>query len=197
MRWFLRISSVVLVLLAAYTVWPFVDLYRLSAALEAGDLRAVERHVSFSAIRNSVSRQVLETYVTLTGDDNKVGKFTRNLVIGASTPIAETIIAEDLTPERLANFFAPDESSGLRTSSGRLRLAPMDLRNLWALYASSEYRVKDFHVGVPPTVAKTSRFRLRMRLTAWTWRLVDIQLPHQTRITLAQKIIRAVEKRPQ
>lgn len=197
MRWFYRGSAVFLILLVAYTAWPFVDLYRLSSAIEAGDFREIQKRVSFTQVRNSVSRQVLETYLVLSGGDEKVSKLTRGLVIGASTPVAENIIAEDITPERIADFFAPRATSTLRTSGGRLRLAPMDLRNLWALYASSDYKLKDFHVAVPPQAAKDSRFRLRMRLTSWTWRLIDVQLPHELRIQLAQKIIQAVEKRTQ
>lgn len=192
MRWFFRGSAVFLVLLAAYTVWPFVDLYRLSSAIETGNVHEIQRHVSFGQVRNSVSRQVLDTYLVLTGDE-RVGKFTRGLVIGTSTPVAENIIAEDLTPERIADFLAP-RTSTFRTGSGRLRIAPMDFRNLWALYASSDYKLKDFHVAVPPQAPKDERFRLRMRLTSWTWRLIDIQLPHELRIQLAQKIIRAIER---
>ena len=196
MRWFGRITLVLLLLLAAYTAWPFVDLYRLSAALEAGNINAIQRHVSFAPLRNSVSRQVLETYLAITGDE-KVGRFTRGIVMSSGVPAVETIVAEDISPERLAAFLAPREETGLRSSGGRLRIAPMDLQNLWSLYASSDYKIKDFHVAVPPEVRKSQRLRLRMRLSGWSWKLVDIQLPHEVRIEIAQRIVHALEKRQQ
>jgi hypothetical protein len=193
MRWFLRISLIAGVLLVAYTAWPFIDLYRLSSALERGDTRELEKRVSFAAVRHSVARQVLDTYVALTGEDAKVGRFTRDLALGASTPIVGGIVGDNITPEGLPELFWPEEVERART--GGLKLAPMDIGNAWAIYAASEYRGKDFHTAVPPTRPKERRYRIRLRLTQWKWRLIDVQLPHDVRIKLAQVLIKAREKR--
>jgi hypothetical protein len=49
-------------------------------------------------------------------------------------------------------------------------------------------------VGVPPEASRDRRLRIRLRLHAWTWRVVDIELNDELRERIAQTFARASAK---
>jgi outer membrane protein TolC len=67
MRWTLRVAALLAVLLAAYAVWPVVGFCRLASALEARDAAALSAQVDFRALRTSLTKQILATYLELSG----------------------------------------------------------------------------------------------------------------------------------
>jgi len=197
MRWTLRVGLLCLGLLIAYTAWPFVDLYRLGRAIERRDAAAVIARVELRALRPSVSRQVIATYLQLTGREAKLGGFMRDVVAGAGAAFVDPALEELLSNERVLDFLA-DGLAGVVGPDGSTRqvdLAPRNLGGLWDLYVNSDYKLQNFYVAVPPGAPPAQRFRLRLRLMQWTWKLYEIELSEPIRVRLAEQIIKQTDKR--
>jgi hypothetical protein len=197
MRWTLRIGAVVALLLAVYTVWPFVDLYRLGRAIERRDAAAIALHVEFRALRRSLEQQIAATYLRLTGKEAKLGPMT-GLAMGAAASLVDPIIADMVSPDRLVALFAngwpaamlPEEHRG-----ARIEVTPETLGKVWQAYANSEYTMQNFYVSLPVDVPPSQRYRLRFRLIAWTWKLYEVDLPDAVRVRVAQEAIKALGKK--
>jgi hypothetical protein len=196
MRLTLRVGLVLTVLLTAYSAWPFVELYRLARAIETRDLDTVSRHVDWSAVRLSVTRQVIDSYLQLTGRDAKLGRFGRDIAVDAGAAAAQSTMADATSAERLLKLLAEGwPKSAFPTGSyGRIDLTSGGLAGLWTLYLGSEYRLRDFAVTVPVSVPAKDRFGLGLRLAQWRWRLYRIQLPEELRVRLAKELIKATDK---
>ena len=200
MRWAARISLVFLVSLAVYTAWPFVDLYRLARAIERRDVVALSERVEFRAVRTSVNRQVVAAYLRLTGKEARLGPFS-DVAVGLAVAMADPAMADVASAEKLLELFtkgwpqAVPASSQSPDAAGPAIVLPRNPAALWQLYAGSEYRFNDFYVFLPPDVPAAQRFRLQLRLTQWTWKLNDVQLPADLRVQLAQELIRASERK--
>ena len=200
MRWAARISLVFLVLVAIYTVWPFVDLYRLARTIEHRDAAALSERVEFRALRASVNRQVLAAYLRLTGKEASLGPFG-GMAVGLAASMADPALADIASAEKLLDLFVKGwpQATGVSGDSvapaGSGIVLPRTLGTAWKLYAGSEYRFSDFYVFLPPDVPTAQRFRLQLRLTQWTWKLIDVQLPADLRVQLAQELIRAAERK--
>lgn len=193
MRLASRISLIFLILLAAYTVWPFYDLYRIARIIERRDVVALSRHIELRTLRGSLSRQVLGTYLRISGQEASLGKSTSDLVAGVSVSVAESSMAEYGSAERLIELFAEGWPSDERTRIRKLALFPRTLETAWKLYLNSEYSFGHFYVSAPVAAPPKQRFRLQLQLKQWTWKLSDIQLPEELRMRLAQEIVKVME----
>lgn len=196
MRWTFRIGLALGLLLATYTVWPFIDLYRLGKAVERRDLAAINGRIAFPTVQASVTRQVLATYLRITGKDARLSSLGRDVVVGLGTSAAQPAITERVTAERVLALFAEGWDVTMPGGlSGRIELAPRGLGEAWNVYTRSEYRFDDFYVLLPPDVPSKQQFRLRLRLVQWTWKLYELELPEDLRIRLAEEAIKVIEKK--
>lgn len=197
MRWAARISLLFLVLLVAYTAWPFVDLYRLGRAIERRDVAAVAARVDLRALRPAISRQVLATYLRVTGREAKLGGFVRDMVVGAGARFADAALADMISNDRVLDLFTEGLSSAVASEgpARQIQFAPRSLANFWDLYVTSEYKLQNFYVSVPPGAPPAQRFRLRLRLVQWTWKLYEIELPEAIRVRLAEQMIEKTGRR--
>jgi Protein of unknown function (DUF2939) len=198
MRTAARISLVFLVLLAGYTVWPFFDLFQIARAIEQRDAATLSERVEFRPLRTSVNRQVLGTYLRLTGKEARLGPFN-DAAVGLAVSVADAALADIGSAEKLLEMFAKGwppagAGHGIDPAGKESAVIPRTLGTAWKLYAGSEYRLNDFYVSVPPDVAPAQGFRLQLRLTQWLWKLRDVQLPNDLRVQLAQDLIRTVER---
>lgn len=179
-------------LLAVYTVWPFVDLYRLARAIESRDVAALSRQVEFGAVQTSVTRQVLRTYLALSGQEQRVPAFARDALVSTVAASVQPALAQLVTPERMVDFFAagwpqeaaPGGNAGVDLFSGNFGRA-------WRLYLNSDYRLRNFEVSVPAEVEPKRRFRLQLYFIQWRWKLYGVELPEDVRVRAAQELIKA------
>jgi hypothetical protein len=196
MRWVARISLVFLVLVAVYTIWPFIDLYRLAAAIERRDLAGLTQRVELRALHASINRQVAAAYLRLTGKEAGLGRLGSDVAVGLAASIVPPTVDDHASTARflelLADGWPRDAFAG---SSKRIALMPRTLGTVWRLYANSEYSLDNFYVSVPVAVPPPQRFRLRLRLTQWTWKLFEVQLPDELRLRLANELIKGAEKK--
>lgn len=66
---------------------------------------------------------------------------------------------------------------------------------LFALFRSAEPRgFRGMVVSYPPDRPIENRFRLRLRLRGWTWRLVDLELPGALRERISQRLTGAMQR---
>lgn len=196
MRGTFRFGLVLALLLITFSLWPVVELYRLARAIETRDLETVSRHVDWAAVRTSVTRQVVDSYLQLTGRDNRIGRLGRDIAIDAGVAVVQPAIAEATSSARLLKLLAEGwPKAAFPTGSyGRIDLTSGGLAGLWALYLGSEWRLRDFVVLVPVSVPAKDRFGLGLRLVQWRWKLYRIQLPEELRIRLAKELIKATDK---
>jgi hypothetical protein len=197
MRWTWRITALLVALLAGYTAWPFVDLYRLGRAIERSDGAALSERIEMRALRPSMARQIFAAYLRLTGKDSSLPGFLN----GAAFNIAAAMV-----DRALGNMIEFDQITALLRDAlvrsgegghgpGASSFVPSDLGGLWTLYAGSEYRLHNFYVSVPPAFPLDRRFRLHLQLTQWTWKLYEVELPQHLRVRLAEMLVKAGEQK--
>lgn len=76
-----------------------------------------------------------------------------------------------------------------------LGLHASTLSQLFALFRSAEPRgFRGMVVSYPPDRPIENRFRLRLRLRGWTWRLVDLELPGALRERISQRLTGAMQR---
>jgi hypothetical protein len=184
--------AAVLVLWLAYTVWPFVDLYRLASAVQARDVAAVNKQVDFPAVRASLTTQILTTYLRLTGKTVRPGSFLEQLAAGVGASIADPMVAKLISPEALLELLQNGNPTGVFSDSvpSIQGLSPGALGNVWRAYVNSDFGIGRFFILVPVDKPAAESFRLRFCLAGWTWKLCGAELPEQLRVRLAQEIIK-------
>lgn len=197
MRWTFRIGLLCLILLMVYTAWPFVDLYRLGRAIERRDVAAVSARIDLRALRPALSRQVLATYLRLSGREAKLGGFARDVAVGIGASFANRALEDVITPQRVLELLTEGLSAVGEPGGGTrpFAFAPSSLGGFWDLYVTSEYKLQNFYVSVPPGLPPAQRVRLRLRLMQWTWKLYEIELPEAVISRLVEQLIQQTERR--
>lgn len=80
-------------------------------------------------------------------------------------------------------------------TTGGLGLHASTIGQLFALFRSSEPRgFRGMVVSYPPDRPLENRFRLRLRLRGWTWRVVDLELPSALRERISQRLTGAMQR---
>jgi hypothetical protein len=62
-----------LISLVGYWAWPFLGLRALGAALQAGDMTAINEEVDYARLRRSFTEQIIGAYLRVTGRASKLG----------------------------------------------------------------------------------------------------------------------------
>jgi hypothetical protein len=182
MRWKIALAAFV-VLLAAYTVWPFYGLYSLASAVEARDPAALGNSVDFRRLRLSLIRQLSTTHLTLTGKAAQLGP----AAAGAASMIAHSVVGELITPEALIEWLDKGSAGALGEGDAAVPIVRAGLRNVWKTWLNSDYGVGTFYVALPPDRAANQQFGMRLQLFNWRWKLAGIDMPEELRLRLAQE----------
>ena len=191
MRWTLWIAVVLVVVLSAYAIWPVVGFYRIAAAVEFRDAAALTQRVDFPSLRKSLTKQLIATYLELTGQKKKLGLIGTSIAMGVGGSIVDPIVARLVNAETLLDLLTKGnagEDAGVSPE-----LAPFStsaLRNGWQTWWGSEYRGAYFYVYLPPEKSPDEQFRVRLSLTQWQWKLSGIDLPTPLRVQLVQEILK-------
>lgn len=190
MRWKIPVIAFLL-LLAAYTAWPFYGLHRLASAVDARDVAALQQLIDFRALRLSLARQISTTYLTMTGKGAQFGA----AAAGVGSAIADALIGELVTPEALADLLSKGSAGPLAPASDAVPVAGSALNNVWKTWLNSDYGLGSFSVRLPPDSPSTQQFQLDLRLSDWSWKLAGVQVPEELRLRLAQEWLK--RERPQ
>jgi Protein of unknown function (DUF2939) len=189
MRWTVWIAVVLLVVLSAYAVWPVVAFYKIASAVESRDAAALTQRVDFRSLGKSLTKQLIATYLELTG--KKLGLIEKSIAVGVGGSIADPIVARLVNAETLLDLLTKGNAGEYASVSPEL--APFStsaLRNGWQTWWDSEYRGGYFYVYLPPEKSPDEQFRVRLSLTEWQWKLSGINLPTPLRLQLVQAILK-------
>jgi hypothetical protein len=189
MRWTLRIAAILAVLLVAYAIWPVVGFYRIASAVEARDAAALSKRVDLHALRKNLTKQIVATYLELTGKEKKLGLLGKTIAIGIGTSYAEPIVARLINEETLIDLLGKGNAGGEAKISAEL--APFSksaLKSGWTTWLHSEYRGEDYYVYLPPDKPADQQFKVKLSLSRWRWKLAGIDLPQPLRVQLAKEL---------
>lgn len=196
MRWTLRIAAILAVLLVAYAIWPVAGFYRIASAIESRDAAGLSQRVDFRALRKSLTKQIVETYLELTGKGKKLGLFGKGIAVGLGTSYAEPIVARLINEATLMDLLTKGNAGGGAKISAEL--APFSksaLRSGWNTWWNSEYRGDDYYVYLPPEKSAEEQFRVKLSLSQWRWKLAGIGLPDALRVQLAEELVKERESK--
>lgn len=176
-------------LILGYVVWPFVSLFAVVRAAEAGDATMIEERVNFPALRRSVSTQVMGTYARLTGMKTD----SSGLTVGLAASFADPFIEKLLSPAVLADLLRgawPKAivSEALPGASGGIDLS--SFTDALRLYWYSDYGIGEVRIQLPADQPKEKRFRVELALNNWVWKLTGLGLPADLQERLARELMK-------
>ena len=180
----------------ALAAWPIQTVVKLAHAVETGDVATVVAHVDFASVRASLTEQVGDTYLQLTGI--KVSPLARGLATAAAGSVADPIIARVVTPEALTDLLKTGWPNAVASNRppGTIGLSTQNIGTAWQIFASADYGLRRFLVVVPPSFAPQHRFGLEFRLSQWRWQLTGVRLPEPVRVALAEALGKSLPKLP-
>ncbi|TGD96944.1 DUF2939 domain-containing protein [Methylobacterium nonmethylotrophicum] len=212
-RWWLS-GLAVLLMWIAYGISPYVALYRLSLAVQAHDAAAVAERVNFRTLRLSLTKQALAAAVDAIAARRDLSARDRAILTEASGALAEPLVESLVTPETLIDLLddgwpvraglarqgeSGPEVTGAARDAGKgtdhLGLHAASPAQLFALFRTAEPRgFRGMVVSYPPDRSIENRFRLRLRLRGWTWRVIDLELPTALRERISQRLTGAMQR---
>ena len=134
MRWSLWITVVLVIALSAYAIWPVVGFYRIASAVDSRDAAALTQRVDFPSLRKSLTKQLIATYLELTGQKKKLGILGRSIAMGIGGSIADPIVARLVNAETLLGLLTKGNAGeGAGVSPELAPFSTSALRNGWQL----------------------------------------------------------------
>jgi hypothetical protein len=192
MRWILVIVLATITFLTGYTVWPICGLYRIASAVETRNSAALQELIDFPSLRVSLAQQIADTHrkkLTSTSADSS----ERPLTAGVAGTIADAMLAKIiLNPDRLLDLLGKGWVSADRPPPPGLA-APFtanSLGSVWQTWLNSDYSGRNFYITVPVDGPSDQRFRVRLRLVQWVWKLSGLDLPESMITHLTQELTR-------
>lgn len=189
MRKSLGVLAILLVLWLGYIVWPFVSLFSVVRAAQAGNAVAIAQRVDFPKLRRSMAVQLLQTYAGLAG----VKLEAASVAIGLTAAFADPLVEKLLTPAALGELMRsgwPKATLGEDAPPGTAGLDPAALGNIWQLFLSSDYGIGVVRIGLPTDQPKERQFHVELSLSDWTWKLSSLDLPVALKERLARELMK-------
>ena len=118
MRWFIRFFVVLTLAWLVFAASPYYALYDFARAVEAGDLATIRARVNFSAVRISLSKQLVTAYLVATGRESELKASNKGLVAAAGGTLVDPLLAQYVTPEALAGFLAGEKDASAEVGPG-------------------------------------------------------------------------------
>src|SRR5262245_33733864 len=170
MRWTIGIVTLIVLLLAAYTAWPLVALYRLGSAVERRNVIAVARMIDLAPLRLSLAQQIMSEYLRLAGKSPRGG----SLAISFGATIADSIVEQLVIVDNLADLLRTGTIDAIGPSRLSADFAPLNaaaLSSAWRIWLGSEYSGTRFQVSLPADRPVAQQFGIRLHVRNWRWRL--------------------------
>jgi Protein of unknown function (DUF2939) len=162
-------------------------------AIETRDVHTVRRHVSFDAVRISLTNQVVAAYVHRTG--MQIGPLRRNI---AAAAIADPVVKRLVSPEALTELLAVGWPITVLPDAppGTIGVTRSTIGTIWQIFGSSEYGLGRYEVAEPSALPPQQRFLLTFRLLQWRWQLVGVVLPENIQNLLTDELVKAALRAP-
>ena len=187
----------VVVLGAAYWVWPLAGAAELVSAVRRGDPAEIADATDLPALRHSLARQIARAYLQVSGKADRLGAVGRGLAGAAVTTVADPYVAELLTPSNLAALLARGQIGqvklGERTVAIRGSLPTFSTLldgNLLSTVTGSYFDAPtDFMIPVSGPQGSADQYGIHLRLEGLSWKLAGIDLPPATVEEMARSLI--------
>lgn len=189
MRKILAAFLIFVVLWLGYIASPFVALFTVVRAAQAGDAAAIAQRADFPRLRRSFAVQILQAYAGLSG----LRLDSASLTIGLGAALAEPFIEKLLTPAALAELLRsgwPKAALEADAPAGAEGLDPRTLGNAWQLYLNSDYGIGVVRIALPAGQPRERQFRIELTLSGWTWKLSGLELPAALTERLAREMVK-------
>lgn len=185
MRWLLGFTLALCLLLGVYLASPLLALQNIAAAVEARDAEALSERIDFPSLRRSFTKQIVATYSELTGRSLPLGAMSRRLAVS----VADPVVAQLMTVRALLDLLAEGEAGKAKVRAERAPFTSEAFQSVWRLWLSADYLGRDFYIYLPPGGARSTQFRVHLRLERWRWTIVGIELPEELRQKLARELV--------
>lgn len=188
MRWLLGFA--LCLLLGVYLASPLLALQNIASAVEAKDAEALTERIDFPSLRRSFTKQIVATYFEITGRRLPLGAMSRRLAVS----VADPVVAQLMTVRALLNLLAKG-TAGKAVQAERAPFTTDAFQSVWRLWLSADYLGRDFYIYLPPDGARSTQFRVHLRLERWRWTIVGIELPEELAQKLARELIDVTQDR--
>lgn len=199
MRWPLRIGIALVLVWALFSLSPFLAVSRLLEAVATRDAETIRERVNLRAVRISLTKQIMNTYLDSLGQDQGLARADRQVVIGAAIAASDPLVRDLLTPEALAELLGdgwPEKVAGPQPPAFQgLAWRGLDWQGVsgfWNLWLASESRgFRAVRIPLDPSRPADESFQLHLRLQQFTWRLTGVDLPLALRQRLVERLPRS------
>lgn len=199
MRKPLIVAGVLFALCAAYVVWPFASLFAVVRAAQSGDTAMIAQRIDTAGLRRSLTAQLIEAYARVSGKPLSRSGVVAGIagIAGSFTdPVVEKLLASPVIAEMIRTGW----SKQVLATDRPIAMEGLDagaLGNAWQLYLNSDYGLGEVRYAIPVTRPKEQRFRVRLALSGWTWKLSGLDLPQALQEQIVRELLtqeRAVER---
>jgi Protein of unknown function (DUF2939) len=187
MRWGVLAAGASCVLLALYLASPLVALHSIQSAVQTKDAVALTERIDFPALRRSLTRQIVEEYLKLTGKKFPLHAMGKRLAVS----VADPVVARLMTVRALLDLFGKgDAGQKAKLPIERAPFTSSSFESLWRLWLNCDYRGRSFYVYLPPKKSRAEQFRVQLRLIDWRWRIAGLDLPEDLKEHLAKELVK-------
>jgi Protein of unknown function (DUF2939) len=191
MRWAPGVILTLGILLSVYLTSPLIALHSIASAVETKDAVALTERIDFPTLRRSLTKQLVDTYLKLTGKKLPLHAIGKRVAVS----VADPLVARLMTIRALLDLLGKaDAGEKAKLPLERAPFASAS-KSLWQLWLNSDYRGRSFYVYLPPKKSRPEQFRAHLRLIGWRWRIVGLDLPEDLKEHLAQELVKLTQDR--
>jgi hypothetical protein len=187
MRWGFLAAGALCVLLIIYLASPLIALHSIQSAVETKDAVTLTERIDFPALRRSLTKQIVEEYLKLTGKKLPLHAMGKRLAVS----VADPVVARLMTIRALLDLLGKaDAGEKAKLPIERAPFTSTSLDSLWRVWLNCDYRGRSFYVYLPPKKSRAEQFRAQLRLIGWNWRIVGLDLPEDLKEHLAKELVK-------
>jgi hypothetical protein len=169
-----------------------IALQRIASAVESRDAVALTERIDFRALRRSLTKQIVDTYLELTGKKLPVGAIGKRFALS----VADPIVARLMTVRALLDLLGKGKAGkSAKVSIDRAPFTSTSFKSVWRLWLNSDYLGRNFYIYLPPEGSRAEQFKVHLRPVRWRWTVVGIELPEELRKQLARELIELTQER--
>ncbi len=192
MRRWIWVCAGVAVAAVLYWAWPLVGAAQLAQAARQGDTAGVASRVDIPALRRSLARQIGFAYLRATGKADKLGTFGRSVAGAAVTTVADSYVADLLTPDNITALLGQGKISQVKVGDKSVvvdrQLSGFASGDMMSVLTGSYFDgLTSFVISVKAGEDQTYAVHLHLRGLAWL--LSGIDLPPAMVDDMAKSIL--------
>lgn len=193
MRW-VAVALAFVALWVAYLASPYWALYQLATAISQGNVREVEARVNLRALKVALARQLTDDLAAL-DKTGTIGSADIHFATATALVYADPFLDALMTPDGLVRLLRPDRVAPGPNEAGSPFVRGLSLDEVGDLLAASTWRgFRNIYFGLPTERPVAERFRLQLRISRLSWRLISVELPPTAQRRLAAELLRRVTK---